>query len=133
MIAALVVLVLVGYFVYSQINEQKQTSEVEDSRAQIRNNITDYVTAEPNNYKHSDLGGIYGLVISIRNTTDYMLEDVRVELTYIKANGGVWKNRNLDFEMLSPQSVGTIKVPDTDRGVKVKVRVISVKSNVLDL
>ena len=129
----IVVLALVGYFVYNQIDRQNHVTEIEDTKSRVRNNITDYVTAGTNQYKYSSLGGIYGLVISIKNTSDYMLENVKIRLTYIKANGEVWTNVDYDFEMLGPLSEGTIKVPDTNRGVSVKVRVVSVKSNALGL
>jgi len=139
-LTGIAVLVIVGYYVAGQINKQsKETfregviSQREDEKSLIRNNILSYITAETNKYQYSNLGGIYNLVVTIKNPTDYLMENVRITLTYIKANGDVWKNIDHDFEMLSPNSIGTIKVPDTGRGVKVTVRVTGVKSSALGL
>lgn len=132
-LSGIIVLGLVGYFVYGQINKEQQATQAEDDKSRVRNNITDYITAETNQYQYNELGGIYNLVVTIHNPTAYMMENVRVTLTYIKANGGVWKNQDYDFEMLSPNSKGTIKVPNTSRGTSVNVRVTAVKSTVLGL
>ncbi|MBL7743137.1 MAG: hypothetical protein JNN00_06630 [Chitinophagaceae bacterium] len=132
-LTVIIVLGLAGYFIYTKTDKEKKEITIKDNKEEIRNNINSYVTAETNNYKYSELGGIYGLVITIRNNTDYLLENVKVEITYIKANGDVWRNKETDFEMLSPHSIGTITVADTDRGVKVQCRIISIKSTALGL
>ena len=129
----IVVLALAGYFVYGQIDKEQQTNQIEDEKSRVRNNITNYITAETNQYQYNEFGGIYNLVVSINNTSGYMMENVRVTLTYIKTNGAVWKNQDYDFEMLTPHSVGTIKVPNTTRGTSVKVRITAIKSTALGL
>ena len=139
-VTGIIVLVIIGYYVAGEINKQKDEAFKEelinqesDAKNQVRNNILSYITAETNQYQYSNLGGIYNLVITIKNPTNYLMENVRVTLTYVKANGDVWRNIDHDFEMLSPNSIGTIKVPDTERGVKVNVRVTAVKSTALGL
>jgi hypothetical protein len=129
----IIVLALIGYFIYNQIEKQNLTTQVRNDKERIRNNITEYVRVENIDYKYSKIGGIYGLQFNITNNTDYLLENVKVKITYIKANGDVWRNIDHDFEMLSPNSVGTVKVPDTDRGVSVRCRVTSVRSSALGL
>lgn len=114
------------YYAFTQVSAQRE-------KQNIRNNILSYVTAETNNYQYSELGGIYNLVITIRNNTDYLLDNVRVEVTYIKKNGEVWQNVPFDFQMLPAQNVGTINVPNTSRGVRVICRIVSVRSMALGL
>ena len=91
------------------------------------------VTVTTNDYKFSEMGGIKDLEIVVTNNTDYTLDNVRFEITYIKKNGGVWKNKEIDTDMIGSKSYMTIKVPDTDRGTSVRCRVISVESSVLGL
>jgi hypothetical protein len=79
------------------------------------------------------LGGIYNLKISVNNNTDYLIDNVKVRVIYIKANGGVWDSRIIDFNLLSPHIKSTIKVPDTERGTSVKYEIVSIKSSAVGL
>lgn len=99
----------------------------------IRNSITSYVTAERSDYQYSGLGGIYNSKISVNNNTDYLIDNVKVIVIYIKANGGVWDSRTVDFNLVGPQTKSTIKVPDTERGASVKYEIVSIKSSALGL
>lgn len=135
-----IVLGLVGFYIYNQLQYQQYQSQrqekintEEDKKATIRNNITSYITAERSDYTYSEWGGIYNLKISVTNNTDYLIDNVKVRVIYIKANGGVWDTRTIDFNLLNPQTKNTIKVPDTERGTSVKYEIISIKSAVLGL
>jgi hypothetical protein len=128
-VAVLIVLVLGGYYLYTQIDKEKEESK----KVNVRNNITDHVTVETNNYQYYSLGGILNLQVTVRNTTQYTLDNVKVEISYIKKNGGVWKNEIVETDMIGPQTYMTIKPPDTGRGTSVRCRIISVKSSSLGL
>lgn len=139
-LAGIVVLVLVGVFVYNQIQHQQQQTErqnelnaEEDTKTRIKNNITSYVTAERNEYTYSNLGGIYNLKITVTNSTDYVIDNVKVKITYIKANGDVWDTRLVDFNMIDPQTKVTQKIADTERGTSINYEIVSIKSNALGL
>ncbi len=137
-VASVVVLILIGFFIYNQIEQQSyQTQRLnainaeEDMKAQIRNHITSYIVAERSDYTYSDLGGIYNLKISVTNNTNYLVENVKVRVIYIKANGEVWDSRFVDFNLLNPQTKSTINIPDTERGTSVKYEITSIKSAAL--
>ena len=139
-IGGVIVLVLIGIFIYNQIQYQQyqedresRINSEEDTKANIINNITSYVTAERNEYTYSELGGISNLKISVTNSTDYVLDNVRVKVIYIKANGEVWDSKMVDFNMIDPQTKSTIKVGDTERGTSVQYEIVSIKSNALGL
>lgn len=112
---------------------QHEINEEEDKKSRIRNKITSYVTAERSEYNYSELGGISNLKISVSNNTDYLIDNVSVNLIYIKANGEVWNSRILDFNLIEPNTKSTIKVPDTERGTSVKYEIVSIKSASLGL
>ena len=128
-----IVLALAGYYLFGRISKENQATRIEDDKATIRSHVTDYLTVETNNYKYSELGGIYGLEVTVRNTTNYLIDNATIRVTYIKKNGEVWRNHDVDFQLMQPYSNMTMKIGDTERGTSVKVRVISVKSNDLGL
>jgi len=135
-----IVLLLVGIFIYNKITEQKQQTNrqevlnMEDDRRKfIRENITSYVKAERNSYTPSVFGGISGLTISVSNTTDYILDQVRVKVDYIKANGGIYKSEYVDFNLLEPGTKLTLPAPRSSRGTSVNYGIESIKSKPLGL
>jgi hypothetical protein len=139
-IGGLIVLALIGLFIYNQIQHQQYQQDrestinaEEDTKAMIKKNITSYVTAERNEYTFNELGGISNLKISVTNSTDYVLDNVQVKVIYIKANGEVWDSKIVDFNMIDRQTKSTIKVGDTERGTSVQFEIVSIKSNALGL
>jgi len=99
----------------------------------VRNNISLYVKAESNEYDHRSLGGISNLEISVNNPTDYTLDNVRVKIIYIKANGSTWDTKYEDFHSIKPNSKATHKIPDTKRGTSVKQEIVTIRSKALGL
>lgn len=132
-LGVLIVLGLTGYYLYTKINREQETIQVEDDKSTIRSNINSYVTVETNDYQHYEIGGIVGLKVIVTNNTNYLLENVKVRITYIKKNGEVWRNRDIDFSMIDAQNSMTMTIPDTDRGVSVQCRVVGIKSSSLGL
>lgn len=122
-----------GYYLYTQVSGQITESNEEDKKALYRNNIKAYVTAESNNYLYSSLGGISNLEVSVTNSTEYLVDDVRVAITYIKSNGSVWRTKNFDFGMIGAGSTVRKQIPDTDRGTGIELEVVHVKSAALGL
>lgn len=129
LIGGIILFGLLGFWIFNLINNQQTQNEIE----RIRNNITFYVTSENSDYRYSDLGGIYDLSISVNNNSDYLIDEVKVQVIYIKANGDVWDTRIVDFNFLNPHTKNTIKVPDTERGTSIKHEIVSIKSAALGL
>lgn len=124
--------------VYSYVNNleserqlfqyQSAVASEESNKENVRNNITSYVKAELNNYEYNSLGGIHNLEVSVTNSSDYLIDKVKVKLFYYKPNGNVWDTRIIEFSLLDPNTTSTIKIPDTDRGVRVEQDIVSIKS-----
>lgn len=135
-----IVLILIAVFVYQRIENhnritaQKNAIRVEEeTKKLIRENITSYVTAVRSSYNYSNLGGIYNLSISVTNSTNYIIDNVRVKVTYIKASGGIWKEKFVDYNLISPNTKITLRVPDEERGIRVEYEIASIRSNALGL
>ena len=99
----------------------------------VRDNISELVKVESNDYEYKNLGGISGLKITVINPTDFMLNRVRVKVTYIKSNGGVWDTKMKDFYGIRPKSAETLKMPDSKRGTSIKYEIVTIKSKDLGL
>jgi hypothetical protein len=139
-VITLLVLMLAGKLIYDQIDQQNAIASrqnminvEEDAKRLVKNNITSYVKAELSDYLYSTLGGIKNLSVVVNNNTDYIIDQVQVKLFYYKPNGTVWDTRIITFNLLDPQTKNTIRVPDTNRGVRVEKEIISIKSRVLGL
>ena len=73
-------------------------------------------------------GGIRNLQLTVNNDSKYALDNVLVELNYLKPNGLLLKEENIYFKSIAPNGSLTIRVPDTNRGIKVNFKIIKVES-----
>jgi len=135
-----ILLVLIVIFVVDRINYQRnqddrinELAHEENIKASIRENIRNYVTAGNSNYQYRAIGGISDLKIFVTNGTNYLLDNVKVKVSYIKADGNVWDSKVVDFNILQPSSTTTIDLPDTNRGTSVRYEIVSIKSSALGL
>ncbi len=132
-LAILVVLGYGGYNIYQSKKADDRLVKIEQKKSYVRENIHTFVTTSNNAYHISGLGGINGLSISVANNTDYVLENVRVVVRYIKASGETWKEEPLDFVLVGPHKVMELRAPDSDRGTSVDYMITEIKSGALGL
>lgn len=93
-----------------------------------RNSLKDLVSVASNDYKRVAFGGIRDLQLTITNKSRYELDKVVVELQYLKPSEEPLRTENINFESIAPNSSVTIRVPDTNRGIKVQYRIVNIKS-----
>jgi hypothetical protein len=87
---------------------------------------------ETNEYKKVAFGGIRDLQLTLKNDSRYLLDNVIVELQYLKPSEQPLRTENITFKSVEPNSTATIKVPDTNRGIKISYRIINIKSRQMD-
>ncbi len=88
------------------------------------------ISANNSNYGIGLFGGIKDLKVIVSNRSDYPLDEVVANVTYVKANGSVWKTVPITLYAVQPHDSKEQSVPDAGRGKKVKVslhKVISKK------
>lgn len=90
------------------------------------------VTVTSNEYKKVAFGGIRNLELTITNDSKYTLDKVLVELQYLKPSEQPLKTENIEFKSVGPKTASTLKIPDTNRGIKVVYRIINIKSREMD-
>ena len=94
--------------------------------------ISGLVSLASNEYKKVAFGGIRNLELTVTNDSKYTLDKVIVELQYLKPSEEPLKTENIEFKSVGPKSTSTIRVPDTNRGIKVAYRIVNVKSRQMD-
>lgn len=113
-----------------RIEEEKR---IEAAKREIRRNLNNYITIRPNNYSVGLLGGIRNLSFNVTNNTGYLIENVELEVTYIKSNGGVYTIKKVKIENIPANGIGTQKVSDEGRGTSIEFDIKEIYSSKLDL
>ena len=101
------------------VKQQQKQQQIENSKKNIRNNWSDYITVERSSYTYREIGGIFDLYITINNESDYTLDNVVAKISYIKTDGSIYKTESIYFADIAPHNSSQKKAPDSDRGTRV--------------
>jgi hypothetical protein len=82
-----------------------------------------------NNYKVGLFGGINGLQLTMFNPSSQIIDKAIVTIEYLKPNGNVVQSETILFNSLKPGTAQTIEAPDSNRGVKVRYKVVKAFSH----
>lgn len=93
-----------------------------------KNSLHDLVSVASNDYKRVAFGGIRNLYLTVTNNSKYELDNVIVELQYLKPSEEPLRTENIKFKSIAPNRSATIRVPDTNRGIKVAYKIINIDS-----
>ena len=94
--------------------------------------LSGMVTVTSNEYKKVAFGGIRNLELTVANDSKYTLDKVLVELQYLKPSEQPLKTENIEFKSIGPKATSTLRIPDTNRGIKVVYKIINIKSREMD-
>jgi len=92
-------------------------------------NIKKQLRVSTNNYKVGLFGGINGLQLTVFNTSTQVVDKVIVALDYLRPNGAVLQSENIAFISIKPRGSQTIAIPGSNRGVKVKYKIVKVSAH----
>ena len=112
----------------SRTDQQGSIENDQQEKNVSKNDISSQVSVKGSDYKRGAFGGIRDLQLTVLNNSKYILDNVTVELTYIKANDLPLKTDNILFHSVSPNGSMTIAIPPTTRGVKVIYKIIKIES-----
>jgi hypothetical protein len=110
------------------VSNPAQTYEKEESNAEPKVSIASYVSVKSNDYHIVAFGGIRNLQLTVRNDSKYVLDNVTVEVEYLKINQQTLKTESVQFKSVAPNGTATIRIPDTNRGMKVVYKIVRVES-----
>ena len=86
------------------------------------------VTVKSNDYVRGAFGGIRGLELTVYNNSNYLLDEVRVELQIMKPSEQPLRTDVITFKNVAANGAVTVKVPDSQRGIRVDYRITNVAS-----
>lgn len=89
-------------------------------------NIKSQLKIKTNSYKVGLFGGINGLQLTVFNPSDQFVDKIVVALDYLRPNGDVVQSENVSFTSIRPKGSQTIAIPGSNRGVKVKYKILKV-------
>lgn len=91
-------------------------------------NIKKQLKIKTNNYKVGLFGGINGLQLTVFNNSAQIVDKVIVTLEYLRPNGVVVQSENVAFSSIKPLGAQTIAIPSSNRGIKVRYKIMKVYS-----
>ena len=92
-------------------------------------NLKKQLQVSTNHYKVGLFGGINGLQLTVFNTSPQVVDKVVVALDYLRPNGAVVQSENIAFTSIKPKGAQTIAIPGSNRGVKVKYKIIRITAH----
>lgn len=112
---------------------EKTTGKIEKQTSSTTGRVSaDEVSVISNDYKKVPFGGIRNLQLTVTNHGNTELDNVIVELQYLKPNEQPLRTENIRFTSIAANESSTVRIPDTNRGIKVSYKIISIKKQHAD-
>jgi hypothetical protein len=108
--------------------EKTESKPKETPDRSILNEIRSQVSVKSNNYDVGSFGGIRNLKLTVSNDSKYTLDQVVVELLYLKPRDEFLKSENISFHSIGPNDSKTVSIPKSTRGVKVSYKILRIES-----
>lgn len=93
-----------------------------------KSGLESLVSVTSNDYKRVAFGGIRNLELTVTNDSKFILDKVTVELQYLKPSEEPLKTELVHFQAVSPNGAMTMKIRDTNRGIKVLYKIIDIQA-----
>jgi hypothetical protein len=91
-------------------------------------NLLNKVSVKSNTYIRGAFGGIRGLELTVFNNSSYLLDEVKVELQIMKPSDQPLRTDIITFHNIGANGAVTVKVPDSQRGIRVEYRITDIES-----
>ena len=109
---------------YNKKNDQEPNFIEENEPKSIR----DFVSVKNNNYIRGAFGGIRGLELTVYNRSAFLLDEVSIELQIMKPSEEPLRTDIITVKNISPNGSVTVRVPDSQRGIRADYRITNVES-----
>ncbi|MGK2863408.1 MAG: response regulator [Chitinophagaceae bacterium] len=110
-------------------NDQNTDEAINQDKELNKINILSQISLQNNKYSKSAFGGVSGIELTLNNNSSYKLDMVEVEVDYLRGNDKILRTEKLVFRDIAPGATIMQQAPDNPRGVKVKYKIVSVRSN----
>lgn len=95
---------------------------------QRKSGLENQVSVTSNDYKRVAFGGIRNLELTVTNDSKFILDKVTVELQYLKPSEEPLRTEMVQFNSISPNGAMTMRIRDTNRGIKVLYKIIDIQA-----
>lgn len=115
----------------SKSNQEYSTKENSSEPTFLENDhkdLRDLVSVKSNTYVRGAFGGIRGLELTVFNTSDFLLDEVSVEVQIMKPSEQPLRTDIITFKNIGANRSVTVKVPDSQRGIRVDYRITNIES-----
>jgi hypothetical protein len=99
-----------------------------DRREYFRRNWKQYISVNTGDYKTGFLGGIKDLQITVRNQTEYPLDNAVVAVQYLRNNGNVFKTEQYTVHNIPEKGAQSVQASNSRKGSKINIVLVSVTS-----
>jgi len=110
------------------VAERKQPEANQPKAIMKSNELTKLVSVSSNEYQKVAFGGIRNLQLTVSNDSKYILDNVTVEVQYLKPSEEPLRTESVQFRSVAPGGTMTVRMPDTNRGIKVTYKITHILS-----
>lgn len=115
-----------------QTVQQRVAGQFVERRAYYRRNWQQFITVATSDYRTGFLGGIKNLSITVRNQTEYPIDNVVVTVQYMRNNGEVFKTEQYTINNIPEKSERSVAASNSRKGSKVNLKLVSVTSQAMN-
>jgi len=113
-------------------DENANGDQPKENKTSIADNDTKdlkkLVSVNANDYLRGVFGGIRDLKITVNNRSKFILDAVTVQVQYMKVTNQPLKTETITFKNVNPNDAETIKLPDSQRGMRVVYHITNIES-----
>ena len=112
---------LVTVIVPSQAKVKKQLprpARIQDIKKQV--------TIKGTGYTVGYFGGISGLKLTVSNKSRHLINQVELEINYLKQNGDVIETSTYQLRYIGAHTSQTLRVPPSQKGVRVRYKIMNI-------
>jgi len=110
-----------------------ETTKVADAKDLAKQNLAKLISVSTNDYKVGMFGGIDDVKVTVYNASEYPIDLVVVDVSYIQSNKKSYKTESLHFNDIAANSSLTLDAPKASKGIKVKTILTHISSKSLGI
>jgi serine/threonine-protein kinase len=101
---------------------------VKKTRSASPADLKKQLIVKTSDYSVGAFGGISNLEVKVYNASSHPVDKIVLSIQYMKPKGGVIETGLYEMYSIKPFSGRSLSIPDSKRGVKVKARIVEVRS-----
>ncbi len=113
----------------AEIERQNINSAITQKNMAYRNSWYEYITTQLGEYSYREIGGIDPFIVQVTNNTEYKMDNIDVDVEYVKANGEVYDTETLVFKNVSANSSLQLYTSGSERGTSARAQISNIGSS----